>query len=258
MQDLATLVQAHEDIYRSFTGLVRELADDEWDRTTGCPGWTVRDQVAHVVSLEALLAGEPFPSDHQLPDGLPHVRDEVGRFMEVLVDVRRGRSAADLVAELEDVFVRRRDQLARHTDIAEEAPSLLGGTQPLFRTLPIRVTDLYSHEQDVRRAVQRPGHVTGPAPEVTVDRFAKGLAATLPERVDAEATVRFEIDGEPGRTVTVELGSGGGALLRLPVTVAQFVALGGGRSDAPGVDDLDVDGDRELARRVLAACGLTP
>lgn len=258
MQDLATLVQAHEDIYRSFSGLVRELDAEDWDRPTGCPGWTVRDQVAHVASLEGLLAGDAYPSDHELPDDLAHVRDDIGRFMEALVDVRRSRSADELVTELDDVFDRRRAQLAEHTDIAEEAPSLLGAEQPLYRTLPIRVVDLYSHEQDVRRAVGRPGHLTGAAPELIVDRFAKGLTATLPQRLDDDATVVFALAGDPPREVTVEFGPADGAVLRLPVTVEQFVALGGGRSDAPGVDDLDVEGDRELARRILAACGLTP
>lgn len=258
MQDLATLVQAHEDVYRSFTGLVRSLDAADWRRPTGCPGWDVHDQVAHVASLEGLLAGDPYPADHDLADGLAHVRDDVGRFMEVLVDVRRSRSPEELVAELEDVVARRRAALAGITDLAEEGPSFLGGSQPYYRSLPIRVVDLYAHEQDLRRAVGRPGHTTGPAPEVVLERFARGLAAVLPTRLQAPGTVRFELVDAPARSHEVVLGEEAGATVRIPVTVEQYVALASGRADAPAVDDLDVEGDRRLAARVLAACGLTP
>lgn len=257
MPDRDALVRAHEDIYASLTSLVEELGPDDWHRPTGCAGWDVKDQVAHVVSLEGLLAGDPYPAEHAVPDDLPHVRDDFGRFVEVLVDVRRSRSVDELVAELHDVLGRRRAQLATVDDLAEEAPSLTGEPQPLYRSLPIRVIDLYLHEQDVRRAVDRPGHIEGPAPELVVDRMAKGLEALLPQRVDAAGTVVFEVAGGASRTVRIDLGGGGDAV-RIPVTVPQFVALAGGRDDAPRVGDLDVQGDRELAGRVLAACGMTP
>lgn len=257
MFDRDTLVQAHEDVYASVAKLVAELDGADWDRPTGCPGWTVRDQVAHIASLEGLLAGDPFPADHRLPDDLPHVRDDVGRFMETLIDVRRGKPIDELVAELHDVTARRRAQLAAITDLAETGPSIVAGEQPHHRSLPIRVIDLYLHEQDIRRAVGRPGHTDGPAPTVVLDRMTKGLQATLPERVGRGGRVVFEVTGGAGRTIAVELGDGEAAA-RIAVTVPQFVALVGGRADAPSVDDLEVQGDRDLAAAALRAAGLTP
>lgn len=261
MQDLATLVRAHEDIYRSFTELVRDLDDADWHRPTGCPGWDVADQVAHVASLEALLAGDPFPDDHALTGDTAHVRDDVGRFMEVLVDVRRRRSREEVVAELEGAVARRRSQLAAHTDVAEEWPSFRGGTQPLYRSLPIRVVDLYAHEQDVRRAVGRSGHTSGPAPAIVVERFAKGLAAVLPTKLDRPGVVRFELTDDPARSFQVALGGADpdtDPTVRIPVTVEQFVAIGAGRADAPRATALDLEGDGALAAMVLPVCGLTP
>jgi hypothetical protein len=178
--------------------------------------------------------------------------------MEVLVDVRRSQTVDELVAELHDVASRRRAQLATVDDLATEVPSLTGELQPLYRILPVRVIDLYLHEQDVRRAVGRPGHAEGPAPEIVVERMAKGVTALLPQRVDAAGTVVFELVGGPSRTLPIELGGGDGDAVRIPVTVEQFVALTGGRADAPTIHDLDVQGDRDLAARVLAACGMTP
>jgi uncharacterized protein (TIGR03083 family) len=71
--DLEALIRAHGDVYTSLSALVEELDEDQWHRPTGCAGWDVKDQVAHVVSLEGLLAGDPYPSGHELPDDLQHV-----------------------------------------------------------------------------------------------------------------------------------------------------------------------------------------
>lgn len=263
MLDLDTLVAGYRDALDGLEAVVADLDAAAWDRPTGCPGWDVHDQVAHVVSLEGLLAGEPLP-DHRLDADPPHVRDDVGRFMEVLVDVRRGVPPAELVAELREVFARRRAWLEGVDDLEATGPSLFGGEQPLYRSLPVRVVDLYAHGQDVRRATHRYGHHDGPAAAVTADRLAKGLARILPRRVPREATVVVEVDGAHGRTIAVDLAAGplevapDAPSLRLRLPFADFVALACGRRDGPGIDAVELAGDRALAKQVLAAAALTP
>lgn len=263
MADLDALVAGYHDALDGIEALAGELDAADWELATGCPGWSVRDQVAHVVGLESLLAGAPFP-DHEVPADLPHVRDEVGRFMEVTVDIRRGEPIADLLAEVRAVFPRRRAWLDGLEDLEQQVPSFFGGQQPLYRWLPVRVLDLYAHEQDIRRATDRRGHEDGPAAAVTADRIRRGLLHVLPDRLGRAGTVVLDVEGAHGGTVAVDLA--GGRLerppeeptVRLRLSFADYVAVGCGRSDAPDVGDLDVEGDRGLATDVLAAAALTP
>jgi hypothetical protein len=48
--DLQSLVDAYADALTSFHA-----------RPTDCPGWSVREQVAHVLALELQLSGHPLP-----------------------------------------------------------------------------------------------------------------------------------------------------------------------------------------------------
>lgn len=264
MADLDELKRAHEDLYDSYEETVDRLGAGDWDRATGCPGWSVRDILAHVVGVEAILAGDAEP-EHELPTDLPHVRNDFGRYMEVHVDARRQVATDDLAAELHDVLARRRKQVDRVSDLGDEIRSVMGTTGPAAPLLTIRVFDLWMHEQDLRRALGRPGHRTGPAVDVCMRRIAKGLASELPDRLETSAVVVIEVTGETPRTLAVDLGSGavldsapGDAATTLRLDLDGFVALVGGRADAPSVDDLDVDGDQELGRRLAAAMAVTP
>ena len=265
MADLHELQRAHEALYDSYEDLVAGLGPDDWDRETGCPGWTVRDVLAHVVGVESVLSGDPEP-DHELPSDLPHVRNEFGRYMEVHVDARRRAGTDDLVAELRDVFRRRRAAVAAIEEAGQEIGAVMAATAPAARVLTIRVLDLWMHDQDLRRVLDRPGHRTGPAADVSLRRLEKGLASELPGRLAGTAgVVVLRVAGEEERTLALDLATGE-RLVDVPAEPAVtvhldldgFAALTGGRADAPSVDDLAIDGDRELAERVVAAMAITP
>ena len=52
--------------------------------STDCPGWTVRDQVSHLIGIERILLGDPSPP---APDPLPgHVSGEVAAMNEASID----------------------------------------------------------------------------------------------------------------------------------------------------------------------------
>lgn len=264
MADLDQLRRAHEDLYDAFESLTAELGDEDWDRPTGCPGWSVRDVVAHVVGLEALLAGDPEP-DVELTGDLDHVRDEMGRYMETHVAARRGRSVDELLAELATVADRRRAQLAGIDEVGEEVPTVMGGRGVAARVLPIRVFDLYAHEQDVRRAVGRPGHHAGPAVDVTHDRVLRGLAHVLPEKLHGVDALAVTVTDHPERSFALTLPAGERvAVDDVEPTVAlrcdwsTLMALVCGRSDAPPVSELDADGPADLVERTVRALAMTP
>jgi uncharacterized protein (TIGR03083 family) len=77
---------------------VSDLADSEWELPTGCPGWTVKDHVSHLVDYEARALGGPGPR-HE-PGPLPHVKNELGMANEIGVDARRPVPGAEVLVDL--------------------------------------------------------------------------------------------------------------------------------------------------------------
>lgn len=256
-------LDAMHDAVDGFVEVVATLQDGDWTRPTGCPGWDVHDVVAHVVGLEDVLTGGPEP-DVELPD-LVHVDNDVSRYTERHVHARRGHRPEELVAELGAVVARRRTQLAG--DLDAMAPSFLGGQQPLAQAIGLRAFDIFSHEQDIRRAVGRPGHLDGPAGAACVRRILRGLAGVLPDRVVAdEATLALEVVGDQVATLWLDLGTGETLDVRphdptvtMEFAFADLVPLACGRDDAPDPARVAVvKGNDALAARVLTSLGLTP
>lgn len=256
-------LDAMHDAVDGFLEVVATLGEDDWDRPTGCPGWTVRDVVAHVVGLEDVLTGGAEP-DVDVPD-LPHVVNDVSRYTERHVLVRRGRNPRDLIDELGAVVARRRRQLAG--DLEAMVPSFLGGEQPLSRSLGLRAFDIFSHEQDIRRAVGRPGHLDGPAAAACLRRILRGLGAYLPDRVVAdEATLIVQVAGAQADVLWLDLGSGevldaepADPTVTMTFDFADLVPLACGRDDAPDPARVaEVAGNDALAARVLTSLAITP
>src|SRR5688500_12038256 len=131
-------------LWGSISEVCEDLTDDEWTRPTGCPGWTVQDQVAHLIDYEAGALGRPRP-DHT-PGDLGHTKNEMGAANEVGVDFRRRRSGAEVLAELREVTAARSEQLRGLTaaDLAQEITTPAGpGTVDDMLTL--RVMDTWAH-----------------------------------------------------------------------------------------------------------------
>ena len=106
---------AYAEIFSNVGALAEALDDERAMLATGCPGWTVRDHVAHITDLESILVGRTR-ADHVVPDGLPYIRNQPGVFMEVGVDARRGVPPADLLAEYREVTAERIAGLATLED----------------------------------------------------------------------------------------------------------------------------------------------
>jgi len=242
-------------LWASIEELGASLGDDEWRRPTDCPGWTVQDHLSHLVDYEARALGRPAP-DHAV-EGRDYVQNPLGEANEVGVDFRRSWPGPKVLDEFRDVTAARLDQLRdlSDDDFSQEVQTPAGpGT--LSDMLTLRVMDTWTHEQDIRRAVGRPGHIEGPAAEQAVRYYlgfmpyAVGKKAGAPEG----STVVFEI---PGHVTAVEIVNGRGraaelvpdqptAVLRMDVPT--FAALAAGRSTSP--DGVQFGGDTDLAGRV--------
>lgn len=90
------------------------------------PGWTVKDQLSHLVDYEARALGRPA-SGHE-PGPLPHVKNKMGRANEVGVDARRAMSGAAVLDEFRQVTAGRLAQLRRltHDDLATQTATPAG------------------------------------------------------------------------------------------------------------------------------------
>jgi uncharacterized protein (TIGR03083 family) len=261
---LATLVTAHREVFDLLMAATEDLDAEAWSSSTGCPGWDVHDQLAHCVGLERRLLGDP-PPEVEVPT-LPHVDDDFSRVIEQDVQGRRRTSGERLREEALETFSRRLSALSSLDPSVLEEP--IAGPGPMrgkgSTMLRIRVFDLCAHEQDIRRALGREREPDGACGQLVSVQVMRGLARVLPERLAGPGTVEVEMVGPHAATVAVELGDGtpeggGSALLtRLRGTLGELLALSCGRSDAPGVDRLHVDGDRGLAEEAVRHAGMTP
>ncbi|GAB2689229.1 maleylpyruvate isomerase family mycothiol-dependent enzyme [Thalassiella azotivora] len=275
MTDFAEIVDAYEHTVRAHLALAADATAEDADRPTECPGWTVRDQLAHVVSLERWMGGEPWP-EHRVPEGLEHVRTPLGRLVEVGVDARRGRSLEDVAAELAEVLTSRLTALrGPGTDPGAETPSPLGGTMPLRSVLSMRTFDIWTHEQDVRRALGRPGNLGSQAAQVSVGWLRRSLPRVVARaaRLPVGTVVAVDVTGEVpfADVVVVREGDGGkpvGAVVdpgadgvepraRLVLTTEAFTRRSAGRW-AVEHTPAEVSGDEDAARAVLTALAVTP
>lgn len=258
---LTEYVDALESTWTGLAAACEGLSEPEWQGPTDLPGWTVKDNVAHVASIEGLLLGEPYPT-HELPD-LPHVRNDFARFMEVPVDVRRSWSGEEVLAELRSVTDRR---LAALRSLPEEAfdeeAEFLGGKQPLRRILGIRVFDCWTHEQDVRRAVRRPGGLTSPAGQISWKWMLRGLR-TRAEVVPALAgrSVLVTTTGATELAATLSYGAPPDAEpdVRVSVDFDTFARLVCGRMAYDLVaSTVALSGDVALGEELLRNAAITP
>ena len=72
------------------------LAAAQWERSTDCPGWTVKDQLAHLASIERMLLGDEAPPPLDEKPG--HVRNAIGEINEAWIDHYRTAGGPDVLA----------------------------------------------------------------------------------------------------------------------------------------------------------------
>src|SRR5207253_1255487 len=93
-------------------------------------------------------------------ESVEYVKNDFGAINERGVEARRGRSGPEILSEFRDVTAQRLKDLREHG--AFERPSVYPvTTTPLKDLWPIRLLDFCYHEQDIRSATNRPGHLDG-------------------------------------------------------------------------------------------------
>ncbi|PRX92488.1 maleylpyruvate isomerase family mycothiol-dependent enzyme [Allonocardiopsis opalescens] len=166
--------------------LLRELPEPDWRRPTACPGWSVRDLAAHVLGdhLNRLSRGRdghtgvlaPRPGE-TLPAFLDRINDDWVRTARafstrVLLDLLdlAGAQIAAYWSGMDDAEMA---ALGEPVTWAGDAPA------PVWLDAARDHTEYWTHEQQIREAVGRPGRF---APEVfgpVLDTFMRALPHTL-------------------------------------------------------------------------------
>ncbi len=254
MTDLALYIDA----WRQSADAVLDLDPQDWDVASDLPGWTAKDVLAHLVHLERVLVegeseqvgGNAVPADYTNA-GVVALRD---------VPVEQLR------ADLRDLVARRAEGLADLPDPEAKAPVTPAGVDWTWDVaLRNRTIDMWMHEQDIRRAVGLPGGLDSLGAQVTTATFSAALPYVLGRRAKAPAgsVVRWVVTGPVPVDATIGVGDDGRARrtdaepdATLTMDTEAFTVLAGGRRGPDGVE-ARVDGDTELAQRVLAAMTIT-
>ena len=265
---LSELVETWRSAISEFVDLVRDVPEDQWHLPTDLEGWTVKDNVAHTAHLEGVLAGAA--EETIAVAGAPHIKDLTGFYTEQGVLARRGKDMAALADEIETAAA------TRYAELQADPPS--DGTAPPARTpggvpwnnqtlLSNRPLDVWMHEQDIRRAIGRPGgYDTAPARHA-IAKFGGALPMVLGKRVAPPVGTSVRIDvPEAGASFSAVIGKDGRAArsepldaptVRITLTAEDFVVLAGGRRDLAATSP-SYEGDAELGRTVLASFCVTP
>ncbi len=256
--------------------LLRSLEPDDWDRPTELPGWDVRAVAAHLAHLESELAGRP-QAQVEVPEA-PHVKGFMGQYTESGCVARREWETSRIVDELEQSVAERAQALATTPPEDPTAPgpsfaALAGWSwETLLHNRPF---DIWMHEQDVRRAVGRPGGLDTPGAAHAARVIARAMPMVVGKRGGAQPgqSVVLELTDvahpDLPTTVAVLVGDDGRARLVGPADLpdaptatlrlawVDWIRLGGGRA-AAGEVQVQVHGDTDLATRVLAGMAVTP
>ncbi len=199
-QGLHELVEAFVHTAQAVIDLGHGCSDDDLALPTECPGWTVHDQIAHVVGVEAWLEGHKDPRVELPP--YEHIRNDLGKKVEYAVEVRRGRSGAEVVAELEHVLAQRLSTL--RSPALKDTSIIAGpfGPDRASTVLLLRTFDVWTHEQDIRGALGQPGNLDSPAAAV----FVNTVFLQLPRLIARGAGL------EPGHEVVIDVTGPGSAV----------------------------------------------
>ncbi|MCW2786603.1 MAG: maleylpyruvate isomerase family mycothiol-dependent enzyme [Marmoricola sp.] len=265
---LAAYVDTWREAIAEFVALSRDIPEDQWDLPTDLDGWSVKDNVAHTAHLEAVLAGTPEDSV-QVAEA-PHIKSLTGYYTESGVVARRERSMTELADEIEQAAATRSAELdaVPATDGAAAPPRTPGGVPWDNETLlGNRPLDVWMHEQDIRRAIGRPGGYDGAPAAHAITRLAGGLPMVLGKRVSPPVGTSIRVDvPEAGQSWSVAIGDDGragwvepleAATVQITLSAEDFVVLAGGRRTV-GATTPAYTGDAGLGQTFLSNLRVTP
>ena len=234
----------------AFNGLLNALADDDW-RTPVLRDLDVQGLVGHLIGVEhdvqRCLFGDPDVADSS----------HVGSTQDTAVG-QAARPAGQTRAEWRRAADRTLDLVHAGPDPRTEV-AVYGMRLALRALLVVRAFELWTHENDIRRAVGWPAS----APDASTLSLMTDLAARLLPHAGARVGLREPVDvhlvltGPGGGTWDITVGPasaapGASATVAIVADAVAFCRLAANRI-TPAELDAWVTGDLDRAAEVLAA-----
>ncbi len=257
-----------DEVWTSIDDLGAGLDQSQWTRPTELPGWSVQDNLSHIVGTERTMQGTPTPDNE--PPRTDHVRNPIGAMNEHWVEHYRSMSGADVLEEFRRL---RTERLAELRALPPERFDEIGptpvGEAPYREFLAVRVFDCWIHEQDMRRALERPGHLSGPVVDLSMGRMTKAMPFVVGKKVGAPdgTSVVFVVTStyrraSTTRTIPVVVDGRAAVVDESPpdpdvvihLDLQAFTALSTGRwdpGDALARGEVTLEGDEALGRDVV-------
>jgi uncharacterized protein (TIGR03083 family) len=261
----AASTAALAETWGSLAEVCHDLVAAEWLLPTECPGWSVQDQLSHLIGIERTLMGEAPPT-WDAPLG-SHVKNDFAAVNETWVAVRRELPGNDVLGEFREVTAQRLGDLG---GLSADEWAKVGfspvGQVPYVDFMDVRVFDSWVHEQDVRLALDRPGGGDSRASQIALDRVRGAMPFVVGKKAGAPdgAVVRFDLSGPGADALRFDVGVEGGRARLVPtegeptVTLSMssvdFTRLGCGRTTSDVVEaagGVAVEGDAALGRGIL-------
>ena len=260
------LIASFEAVWGDIVSLCSNLTDDQWALPTDCPGWSVQDNVAHMIGTERMLLGEQ-PEAPPVGDA-PHLRNDIGKANDQWIESYRSRSGNEVLGEFRAITERRLAALrAMTTEDWDREGFTPEGPGPYRVFMEIRVFDCWYHDQDIREALGEPGFLDGPIADLSLGRIPpKGLPYVVGKKAGAPegSTVVFRVEGARPLVAAVHVPPEGRAVLlgeppaeptaTLTMDRRTFARLAGGRwngDHARSAGSVQIEGDADLANRVV-------
>jgi uncharacterized protein (TIGR03083 family) len=257
-----------EDVWLDIETLCDGLTAAQWATPTECPGWSVQDNVAHMIGTERMLLGEQPAADAPDAGSAPHVRNDIGKVNEQWIAGYRSWDGARVLDEFRAVTARRLEALRALTPEEWDKEGFTPeGPGPYRQFMAIRVFDCWYHDQDIREALGTSGFLDAPAADLTLERIvARALPYVVGKKAGAPpaSSIVIEVAGDPPVVAAVGVPPEGRAALLAdapadPTTTLMFdrrtfTRLAGGRwtgDRARATGAVSVAGDRALGDRVV-------
>ena len=227
------------EIWAEWADWADDLSSEEWATPSRCPGWTIQDNLAHIVGTERMLQGEQ-PPEVDFPTG--HIKNPIAEGNERWVESMRSLSGPEVLELFREISSNRLRQLHAMTDkeILTVGWSPVGEV-PYLRFMHVRVYDSWLHLEDCRAPLGHQPSAGGRPAEMAVAEVATAAGFVIGKKAGAPEGSRVEVilTGPVDSTIRVVVDKraevvdalDGEPTVRLTMSSNDWLALTGGRID---------------------------
>ena len=255
------LIELQKSQWQSLENLCTSLSLVEWETDTDCPTWTVKDCLSHLTGIEHRLLGREV-AELSLQE-TSHIRNDFGLQTEIDVVSRRAMTPAEVLEEFTEVNLERLRVLNGQLDFSADADSPIGKGN-VADQVSVRVFDCWVHEQDIRRAIGKPGNLSGLAAQHSYERITSVMPFVFGKKVGGPegSSLRLNIYGKSFFVANIRVEEGRARLVKklseptveLKMDCETFMCLSCGRWEPDKVLSdckVSIQGDKHLGISIV-------